>query len=113
MCQRVIRVGETYLRGSGFGGGEAFTWKECAHCEVFAQLVAMRFYEDEYSLDLLAEWDEPKTIAEASVRAQWKRRWTNRAGKLYPVPRLVIVEDSLGFGWPRTIVPGDRVVDAA
>lgn len=106
-CSRFIQPGETYMRGSGYGDGEAHTWKECAHCELFVQLVTMRSREKEYSLELIAEWDEPKSIAEARVRAQWKRKWTNRAGDLYPIPHLVIVEDSHGFGWPGTIEPGE------
>jgi hypothetical protein len=109
ICGRTIQPGETYMRGSGYGDGEAFTWKECAHCEPFAKLVASRLREEEYSFDLLAEWDEPKTVAEARVLAQWRRKWTNRAGDLYPVPTLVIYEDSLGFGWPGTITPGQEV----
>lgn len=106
-CNRTIQTGETYMRGSGYGDGEAFTWKECAHCDVFVQLVTLRLREEEYSFDVIAQWDEPHTIAEARVRAQWKRRWTNRAGHLYPIPNLVIVTNSIGFGWPRTIVPGE------
>lgn len=101
------------MRGSGYGDGEAFTWKECAHCDVFVQIVTRRLHEDEYSFDVLAEWDEPKTIAEARVRAQWKRHWTNRAGQIYPVPHLVITEDRYGFGWPTTIEPGEQQEAAA
>lgn len=106
LCGRTINPGETYLRGSGYGDGEAHTWKECAHCEPLANLITTRWGEAEYSFETLADWDEPKTVAEARVRAQWKRKWTNRAGDLYPVPHLVIVEDSYGFGWPGTIEPG-------
>jgi hypothetical protein len=105
-CGRTINPGETYMRGSGYGDGEAHTWKECAHCEAYVELVARRLGDEEYSFDSIAEWDEPKTIAEARVWVQWKRKWTNRAGDLYPIPTIVIVEDRYGFGWPRSIRPG-------
>lgn len=108
LCGRTIQPGETYLRGSGFGDGEAHTWKECAHCEALADLITTRWGETEYSFETLAEWDEPKTVAEARVRAQWKRKWTNRAGDLYPLPNLVVIDDKDGLGWPRTIKPGER-----
>lgn len=106
-CCRVIQPGETYMRGSGYGSGEAYTWKECAHCEKYVELVARRLGEDEYSFDSIAEWDEPKSIAEARVLVQFRRKWRNRAGDLYPIPHVVIVEDSMGFGWPRTLIPGE------
>lgn len=106
-CGRTIHPGETYMRGSGYGDGEAHTWKECAHCEKYVELVTKRLGEEEYSFDSIAEWDEPKTIAEARVLIQWRRKWRNRAGDLYPIPHLVIDEDSMGFGWVRTIEPGE------
>lgn len=33
-CHRTIRPGETYRRGVGMDGTAAWTWKECAQCEL-------------------------------------------------------------------------------
>lgn len=83
LCGREILRGETYMAGSGFGNGEAHSWKECLHCESLVQLVLL--HEDEYSFDVLGEF-EPATFTEARWMVQWRRQWTRRDGQLYPVP---------------------------
>lgn len=99
MCSRIIRKGETYMRGAGFGDGEAWTWKVCAHCDPLTTYVFAQSSEYEYSSDLLVEW-EPQTLHEARLRAMHHRKWTRGDGSLYPVPTLVRTYDKNGFGWP-------------
>lgn len=106
MCSRAIDPGETYRRSAGMDGSSAWTWRECAHCEAFARLAHCRSWQDDgYGPDLFAEF-EPATVAEARVRAQWRRKWRRLDGSLYPVPALTITEDKYGFGWPTAIAPG-------
>jgi hypothetical protein len=85
-CKRTIDAGETYLRGSGFGDGEAFTWKECAHCSAFLNLAAIA-WEEEYS-EVDFDAFEPSTVTEMRWKVQWYRKWRRRDGDLYPVPSL-------------------------
>lgn len=101
LCKRVIGTGETYLRGSGMDGEYAWTWKECVHCKVFAQLMARRCGYSEWEFDVLGDF-EPWDIAEARVRAQFRRRWRKLDGSLYPLPSLIFAED----GCPTAIAPG-------
>jgi hypothetical protein len=105
MCGRTIRPGETYMRGAALDGGTAWTWKECAHCERLVTFINSIAYEDEYGEDLVIEW-EPATIAEARVRAQWKRRWTTLAGDLYPVPVILKHTNDSGFVHFDGVEPG-------
>ncbi len=107
MCGRTVHPGETYLRTAAMGEGTAWTWKECVHCAAFVQYAyGISWHEDSYGEELLIEF-EPKTVAQARVRAQHRRQWRRRDGSLYPVPHVVTREDSHGFGRRVDILPGD------
>jgi hypothetical protein len=107
MCRRQIRPGETYRRGAGMDGGTAWTFKECAHCLPFIRLAHTLAGDSEYGEDLLIEF-EPENVAEARVRAQFRRQWQNRAGDLYPVPVVIEAVDKYGFGRAVGIKPGEE-----
>lgn len=91
MCGRRIDPGETYLRGAGFDGSSAWTWKECAHCE------AIKVYYDisdgeEYSEADFYEWSrEPGNCEVEDWRhaAGYRMQWRARGGTLLPVPFVV------------------------
>lgn len=81
--------------------GTAWTWKECAHCEV---LIAWLYRLDEvwggdegYGPETFANW-EPSTWSDLRLKANWRRRWTRRDGSLVPVPTKVMAETH--YGWP-------------
>jgi hypothetical protein len=106
MCYRTIEPGERYRRTAGMDGSTAWTWIECDHCEAFARFAYRRSWSDDgYDESLFVDF-APETIAEARVRAQWRRKWRRLDGSLYPVPDLTITEDKYGFGWPTAIAPG-------
>jgi RNase P subunit RPR2 len=106
MCRRTIRPGEKYRRSAGMDGSSAWTWIECAHCEAFVTVAYRRSWMDEgYDEDLLRDF-EPQDVGEARVRAQFRRRWQDRAGDLYAVPEIQWTEDKYGFGHPTAIRPG-------
>lgn len=98
-CGRTIRPGETYRRAAGMDGSTAWTWKECAHCEV---LVSWLYRIDEvwgegHNEETFIEW-EPATLNELRLKANWGRRWTRRDGSLVPVPTKVMSKTA--DGWP-------------
>lgn len=96
MCARTIRPGETYRRGFG-ADGNAWTWKECAHCDALMRYVQIARDLDEYDTDAIPDWD-PATVNEYRIKANWARQWTRRDGTLVPAPTLTIREDKYGFG---------------
>ncbi len=105
MCGRTIQPGEVYRRGFG-ADGNAWTWKECAHCEQLVRVAFPRSWNDEsYGDDLFNDF-EPQSIAEARVRAQHRRRWQRLDGTLYPIPNVIESEDRYGFGREDSIEPG-------
>ena len=109
MCGRAIRPGETYRRGAGMDGSTAWTWKECRHCVALVPLVIAELdpWADEYGSDIVPDWD-PTTVAHLRLKVLYLRQWTDRDGRLYPVPEQVYRDDSTGF--PRLV---DVVLDGA
>lgn len=106
MCYRTIDPGETYRRGAGMDGSTAWTWIECGHCAEFVRVAFRRSWDDEsYGDDLFIDF-EPLDIAEARVRAQWRRKWRRLDGTLYPLPLVGQYEDKHGFRYPVSIAPG-------
>lgn len=83
-CGRTIRKGERYRRGVGLDG-TAWTWKECAHCDVLARHVCDAYDLDEYDPDSIADYDA-EDLGELRVKVGFRRRWTRSDGSLYPVP---------------------------
>lgn len=110
MCFRTIGPGETYLRGAGMDG-TAWTWKECAHCEVLASWVVQSLGLDEYGEENLINWD-PETTGEMRIKVQHRRQWKRRDGDLYPVPQKVMqrrrFEGGYEFEFLTRIEPGGR-----
>ncbi|GEL47427.1 hypothetical protein CHO01_25430 [Cellulomonas hominis] len=91
MCGRTIRPGERYHRSSQVNDGHAYTWRNCAHCEVLSELLWWLDVPDpDYGLgaDDVSEW-EPETAAHLRLKALWDRGWTRKDGALHPVPRIV------------------------
>jgi hypothetical protein len=113
MCGRRIDPGETYHRTAGMDGSAAWTWKECAHCGVTASYVSQDWGLDEYDDDLLSEFGRQggESVAELRVAVQYRRRWHDTHGNLYPVP-IILTEPHVtagGFSCTRTlgIRPGE------
>lgn len=88
LCNRVIRIGETYDRDVNVWDGRIYTWKSCAHCRTAWLVASLREYAYEaegMNDELVCEW-EPQTIPEARWKVGWRRKWTRRDGSLMPVP---------------------------
>lgn len=88
LCFRRIDPGETYMRVRGFDGGDAWTFRGCAHCEELRKLYDLTDHDGlvgeegaEYWLD-----NGPRDVREARHMAQFKMRWRTKAGTLLPVP---------------------------
>ena len=106
MCGRTITPGENYLRTAGMDGSSAWTWLECAHCEVFVSYAYSASWPDDgYGPDLLSEF-APACVAQARVLAQYRRRWRRLNGDLYPLPVALHREDKYGFRHVVDIAPG-------
>lgn len=87
MCSRHIRPSEQYHRMAGIEAGTAWTHKECRHCRTLLEFVTAVNCESEYGADEISDW-EPMTMQEARVKAMYNRRWTRRAGSLFPIPKV-------------------------
>lgn len=106
MCSRTINPGEVYHRSAGMDGATAWTWIECGHCAEFVRVAYPRSWSDDgYDAEIFAEF-VPRDVAEARVRAQWRRKWRRLNGTLYPIPVVTIAEDKYGFGHAVAIAPG-------
>jgi hypothetical protein len=96
----MIQPGETYRRSAAMDGGTAWTWRECAHCEVLLQWLvrtdALWGGDDGYSQDSVVEW-EPESLSDLRLKACWKQKWTRRDGALMPVPVKTMRE--MADGW--------------
>ena len=106
MCYRTISTGETYRRGAGMDGSTAWSFIECLHCAAFVRVAYARWGDEGYDESLLIDFD-PADIAEARVRAQWRRKWRRQDGTLYPPPVVTMHQDRFGFGHPVGIKPGE------
>jgi len=98
MCRRVIRPGETYLRGAGMDGSYAWTWRECAHCDAIRDLPRNEWGIEEYDWQTIADW-EPRTVHLLRLKALWQKGWERKDCSLYPVPEKVMHTDEHGFSW--------------
>lgn len=92
MCYRRIEPGERYLKAFVVDSGDAWTWKECEHCEAMIHILREQLldaidYGEGYSSDTMGEF-EPSTIAEARLKVYWQHGWRRRDGTLRPVPEL-------------------------
>jgi len=103
-CGRGIAVGETYLRGVEFDG-TAWTWRECAHCELLFRYLSNLWDFDEYTFDMAWDWD-PKTDSAARVKAAWASKWRQVDGALYPLPVLLTHWRELGDGFRVEVIDG-------
>lgn len=83
-CHRVIRKGETYIRGVGLGDGTAWTWKECAHCRAILDLY-VTYWDYTYNEDDFQDW-EPQTVTELRAKVNYNRKWERADGSLVEVP---------------------------
>ena len=96
-CHRIIRPGETYMRGVGFDGG-AWSWNLCAHCRAVWYLYDPTDYDDTYDDESYQAWARgdgdyvqyPPTITEWRHRAGYSRGWLHMygpdAGQIMPIP---------------------------
>lgn len=96
VCYRVIDPGETYRRGRGFDGGDAWTWADCAHCFAVQKLYDPSDYEGMTSSDSVEQWIEngARDIAEARCMAGVRMKWRTKSGALMPVPDVEIRRQS-------------------
>lgn len=87
-CGRIISPGETYTRQRGYEGGDAWTYKDCAHCRAVIRIWDPRDDSDLISEDAFAYWaDDPgETISETRAKAGWRHNWRTQSGKLWPLP---------------------------
>lgn len=104
-CHRTINPGVTYLRIAGASYGDFWTWKDCRHCAVYRQAVAIideDSYYDEDGFNLRDWTDNYGTAADIAYLvknpikalgyyriARWfMDRWQTRDGQMRPVPVL-------------------------
>lgn len=86
MCNRRIDPGEKYMRGAGFDGSTAWSWKECGHCEAIQSMYDVS-WDGEYSYETFDGWAEsPRDLQELRHVAGWRMRWRTRSGALLPIP---------------------------
>lgn len=87
-CWRKIDPGESYYRTRGFDGGDAWTFKQCAHCESVTKLYDPRDSDDMISVDGHLCWaeDRPRDWAEARAMIGFKAQWRYLSGRLMPIP---------------------------
>lgn len=96
-CGRTIQAKEIYRRGAGMDGATAWTWKECAHCELFiAWLRRIKYLGEEYGSETIEVW-EPETLSDLRLKACWAKRWTFQSGALMPPPEARFVVNSYGY----------------
>ncbi|WP_454232169.1 hypothetical protein [Mycolicibacterium fortuitum] len=64
MCYRTIEPGEKYSRSFNVDSGDAWTWKECEHCEAMVCILWKHFewyaFDEGYNADAMGEF-EPTT----------------------------------------------------
>lgn len=89
-CSRRIDVGETYWRGRGFDGGDAWVWKSCEHCHAVTKLYDPQDVDGLYSEGGMEGWmdDGARDIAELRHMAGYRMRWRTKRGTLLPIPAL-------------------------
>lgn len=89
-CIRRIDPGENYFRQRGYDGGEAWTFKQCAHCIAVTSIWNPRDNsEGNISEDAFDFWSEGpgETLAETRAIAGWRHNWRTQSGKLWPMPQ--------------------------
>lgn len=88
ICYRTIDAGETYWRGRGYDGGDAWTWRTCEHCYAVGKIYDPRDYDGLLSEDSYRDWldDGARDIAELRHMVGLRMRWRNKQGDLLPVP---------------------------
>lgn len=92
MCSRRIDPGEQYHRQFIVDAGEAWTWKTCAHCEVFIDVIwdalseYCNMWDEGIGQDSAADF-EPSNLYEARLKVYWRNGWRRRDGSLRPVPQ--------------------------
>lgn len=101
-CHRMIRKGEEYRRGTGFDGGDVWTWKDCAHCLAVLNLYrsSVMGYENQYNEETYAGWIEnrhsdtkPIGVQQLRSMAGFQNGWKTREGNLWPIPKKEEVDD--------------------
>lgn len=87
-CYRVIDPGEMYQRGRGYDGGDAWTYKTCAHCQAVIRLYDPQDYNGLYSEDGMEAWldNGARDVSEARHMAGYRMRWRTKSGALLPIP---------------------------
>lgn len=90
-CGRWIEAGEKYSRQFLIGDDGPYTWKRCAHCVAFWGMyyseIAWDYWEGAGPDDVV-EW-EPVTAESIEHKRQFRAKWADHTGALYPVPTAV------------------------
>lgn len=88
VCNRRIDPGEKYYRSRGFDGGDAWTFRQCAHCQAVTRLYDPRDSDDLISQDGHLYWteDRARDVAELRAMAGFRMGWRTRSGALVPAP---------------------------
>lgn len=91
MCFRQIGPGERYHRQRVVDSDDAWTWKNCAHCDVFTAIIwdALSEYYDAWDEGIswsTAREFEPSNLHEARLKVYWIHGWRRRDGSLRPIP---------------------------
>lgn len=93
LCFRRIEPGEVYTRQRGYDGGDAWTFKSCAHCTAlmseFPQILDFAWLDQVFDCDAVSEWAQPgnaRDMAEARAMVGWRMKWRTRGGRLLPLP---------------------------
>jgi hypothetical protein len=87
-CCRRIDPGETYWRGRGYDGGEAWTWRSCEHCMAVTRIYDPRDHDDLFSESGMHDWIDngARDIAELRHMVGYRMRWRTKTGALLTVP---------------------------
>lgn len=89
LCSRWIEPGETYGRQRGYDAGDAWTFRECAHCEAVWVIYAIEPFNTGMTYDDMDAWATGRywsDLTEVRHAAGWRMRWRTRTGTLLPIP---------------------------
>lgn len=100
VCYRAIEPGERYLRGRGFDGGDAWTFRQCSHCKAVTKLYDPRDAQGLVSEDGFQDWldNRARDLVELRHKAGFRMRWRAKGGTMLPIPETTGAEPEVSDG---------------
>lgn len=89
-CHRRIELGEVYRRVRVWEGDEAWTFRQCAHCDAVSRLWDTTDFDYCISESGFLSWSEdrrPNDLTEARAIAGYRKCWRTQSGAFWPIPK--------------------------